>query len=94
MQKGFVTTVESQLVVLGQAVTLWNTLGRIRTCDRSIRSRMLYPAELQGRMAAKDKGLPSECNHKKTACRDQGKITTSGIYLAIKKMISSGEADP
>ena len=40
------TTVESQLVVLGQAVTLWNTPSRIRTYDLRIRSPLLYPAEL------------------------------------------------
>ena len=45
-QEGFVTTVESQLVVLGQAVTGGSTPSRIRTYDLRIRSPLLYPAEL------------------------------------------------
>ena len=49
LQKGFVTTVESQLVVRGQAVTRGSTLGGIRTCDLRVRNALLYPAELRGR---------------------------------------------
>ena len=43
------TTVESQLFVLGQAVTGGSTLGGIRTCDLRVRNALLYPAELRGR---------------------------------------------
>ena len=45
-EEGFVTTIESQLVVLGQAVTRGSTPSRIRTYDLRIRSPLLYPAEL------------------------------------------------
>ena len=32
--------------------SLYGALGRIRTSDRSVRSRVLYPAELRVRMGA------------------------------------------
>ena len=49
VQKRFLTTVESQLVVRGRAVTRGSTPSRIRTYDLRIRSPLLYPAELWAR---------------------------------------------
>ena len=48
-QKVCITTVESQLAVRGQAVTVGSTPSRIRTYDLRIRSPLLYPAELWAR---------------------------------------------
>ena len=36
---------------------LSGALGRIRTCDRSVRSRVLYPAELRVRRILSDQKL-------------------------------------
>ena len=50
VQKRFLTTVESQLVVRGQALIEGSTPDRTRTCDLRFRKPTLYPPELRGRL--------------------------------------------
>lgn len=45
MRKG--QTSESKKPALNAGFLVFGALDRIRTCDRSVRSRVLYPAELR-----------------------------------------------
>jgi hypothetical protein len=49
MRKG--QTLESKKPALNAGFLLFGALDRIRTCDRSVRSRVLYPAELRVQLA-------------------------------------------
>ena len=49
MRKG--QTPESKKPALNAGFLVFGALDRIRTCDRSVRSRVLYPAELRVQVA-------------------------------------------
>ena len=49
MRKG--QTPESKKPALNAGFLVFGALDRIRTCDRSVRSRVLYPAELRVQLA-------------------------------------------